>query len=105
MLKLNEWLRLKEKQLNLSALELSSKLGLKNAKEWMRADTELWEVECDGITPVEEYVNLPTDEEAMAFWRGEREITENGKKVSISTLKYNSEFYGCNELKMIRKVV
>ena len=74
---------------------------LEHGNFWKRSDTELWEVECDELVEIKEYVNLPSDEEAIAFWGGRKDIN----KKPISILTNGDTFYGCSSLRLVKQIV
>ena len=76
------------------------------AKIWVRKDTELWEVECEDLQVIKEYVCCPVEAEIIAYWNGEKEYVNDGKRIPIITwIGIDSrEFYGCSSLKMIKKI-
>lgn len=80
---------------------------LETSKLWKRKDTEIWEVECDDIHLISRCVICPVEKELIAYWKGEQEYVVDGKKIPVITRNVGigpHEFYGCQWLKMIKKI-
>jgi hypothetical protein len=73
------------------------------AKEWMRSDTELWEVSCEYLRPTPESVLLPSEPEIVAYWKGEKTFKVNSKPIPVIT--HNTpDFWGCTSLMLNKRI-
>lgn len=69
---------------------------IKNHLYMIEQGRELWEVEVDSLTLLEEIAIIPDLKEASLFWKGDKKVATS-KCIGLG-------YYGCKSLKMIRKI-